>query len=177
MPGSEVIKTDKSHPHPDGLSRARREQKSLTARAAVSTAALRAGQRPRRAAGRGKSREAQCKPAKDRYMKAIASRRVYKEDKNGERTYMSDEKPTPTASRLRKAVQDACGSVPEFESGRSRSPSRSPSLSPSPNPSRRSIQRPRPRPEATAARLIPARRPAYASIVAPAALQRRTQAR
>ena len=48
-------------------------------------------------------------------MRAITSRRVYNEDKDGERNYMSDAQADAWREQLRKATQDACGSVPQFD--------------------------------------------------------------
>ena len=61
-----------------------------------------------------RSRDAQCKAAKDRYLKAVESRRVYKEDKSGQREYMSDQDADAYREVARKDVQDLCGSVPSF---------------------------------------------------------------
>ncbi len=62
-----------------------------------------------------KARDSQCSWAKDRYMKAIASRRVYKEGKDGERQYMTDAEADAYREQARKDVQQACGSVPEWK--------------------------------------------------------------
>ena len=91
-------------------------------------------------------------------MRAITSRRVYKEDKDGERTYMSDEEADAWREQLRKATQDACGSVPQFDPD-APIPEPQPILSPAVSRSRRSIRRPRPRPEATQAAACRRRRP------------------
>ena len=48
-------------------------------------------------------------------MKAIASRRVYKEGKDGERQYMTDAEADVYREQARKDVQQACGSVPEWK--------------------------------------------------------------
>jgi hypothetical protein len=62
-----------------------------------------------------KVRDQQCSWAKDRYMKAITSRRVYKEGKDGERNYMSDEEADVYREQARKDVEQACGKVPEWK--------------------------------------------------------------
>jgi len=115
VPGSEVIKTGKTHP--PGLDTVTQvtEQRSLTAGTNRVSGQL-ADQENARAVQQdvSRTREAQCKAAKDRYLQAIESRRVYKEDKNGERTYMSDADADAYREMARKAVQDRCGSVPEF---------------------------------------------------------------
>ncbi len=60
-------------------------------------------------------RDAQCTQAKQRYMKAIESRRVYKEGKDGQRDYMSESEADAYREQARKDVQMACGSVPEWK--------------------------------------------------------------
>ena len=116
VPGSEVIKTVKSHPLTvDSAARAA-EQKNLTA-ASNNVSTQLSEQENARAVQQdvAKSREAHCKTAKDMYMRAITARRVYNEDKGGERTYMTDEQADAWREQLRKATQDACGSVPQFD--------------------------------------------------------------
>lgn len=116
VPGSEVIKTVKSHPLTvDSAARAA-EQKNLTA-ASNNVSTQLSEQENARAVQQdvAKSREARCKTAKDMYMRAITARRVYNEDKGGERTYMTDEQADAWREQLRKATQDACGSVPQFD--------------------------------------------------------------
>ena len=62
-----------------------------------------------------KARNAQCAWAKDRYTKASTSRRVYKENKDGQREYISDSEADAYREQARKDVQDFCGSVPEYK--------------------------------------------------------------
>lgn len=106
MPGSTVIKTTVK-PHAES--------------AGVSTASSRTGELNDQANSRAvqqdvaKVRNTQCTWAKDRYMKAITSRRVYKEGKDGERQYVSDAEADAYREQARKDVQDACGSVPEWK--------------------------------------------------------------
>ena len=113
MPGSVVVKTVKPRP----------ESASATART-PSTAAVNSrltDQLNEQANARAvqqdvaKARDSQCSWAKDRYMKAIASRRVYKEGKDGERQYMSDADADAYREQARKDVQQACGNVPEWK--------------------------------------------------------------
>jgi hypothetical protein len=111
VPGSVVIKTVRPHPE------------SGTAPSGPSTAS--AGNRVQplndpdnsRATQQdvARVRDAQCNQAKQRYMKAIESRRVYKEGKDGERDYMSDADAQAYREQARKDVQMACGSVPEWK--------------------------------------------------------------
>ena len=115
VPGSEIIKTVKAHPPTAGATARTTDQKSLTA-ANNRVAAQLSDQDNALAVQQDvtRTRDAQCKAARDRYMQAIESRRVYKEDKNGERVYMSDADADAYRELARKAVQDRCGSVPQF---------------------------------------------------------------
>ena len=108
MPGSVVVKTTMK-PHsesstPSGASGARLSEQvadQANARAVQQDVA--------------KARDSQCSFAKDRYMKAVSSRRVYKEGKDGERQYMTDADADAYREQARKDVQQACGSVPEWK--------------------------------------------------------------
>ncbi|MGB6605150.1 MAG: DUF4124 domain-containing protein [Steroidobacteraceae bacterium] len=62
-----------------------------------------------------KAKAIQCEAAKARYNKSIVARRIYKEDANGDHTYLSDEDAEAYRQQARQAVQDACGSVPEWK--------------------------------------------------------------
>ena len=60
-----------------------------------------------------KTKEAQCKQAKDRYQKAIEARRIYKPGKEGEeRVYMTDEETDAYRVQARNDVTLTCGSAP-----------------------------------------------------------------
>src|SRR5271156_847616 len=90
IPGAEVIKTDKAHPPGAGGTVRSSDQKNLAAtNTRVSTQLT--DQDNARAVQEdvNKRREAVCKTAKDAYMRAITARRIYKDDKDGERSYMS----------------------------------------------------------------------------------------
>jgi Domain of unknown function (DUF4124) len=115
VPGSVVIKTTKSHPAGTDAAAAT-EQKSLMATGNRISAQLQE-QDNARAVQEDKARilETRCKTAKDAYMRAITSRKVYKDEKDGTRTYLSDEQADAYREQVRKAVQDACGSVPKFD--------------------------------------------------------------
>jgi len=110
VPGSVVIKTT-VRPHSESSS------SSSTASTASRVNEQIANQDNARAVQQdvAKARDSQCTWAKDRYMKAIASRRVYKEGKDGERQYMSDTDADAYREQARKDVQQACGSVPEWK--------------------------------------------------------------
>jgi Domain of unknown function (DUF4124) len=109
VPGSQVIKTSKSHPGSDTMSQGHSQQVNRTPESLADEANSRAVHQDVE-----RSRDAQCKAAKDRYMKAIESRRVYKEGKSGEREYMSDADADAYREVARKDVQDRCGNVPSF---------------------------------------------------------------
>ncbi len=109
VPGSQIIKTTKAHPGSDTLSAAHSQQVNRTPESLANEANSKAVQQDV-----ARSRDAQCKAAKDRYLKAVESRRVYKEDKSGQREYMSDQDADAYREVARKDVQDLCGSVPSF---------------------------------------------------------------
>ena len=115
-PGSEVIKTSKSHP--PGTENAARatDQRTLSA-ANNRTATQLADQDNARAVQQdvASRRAVLCKQSKDDYMRAITSRRVYKEAAGGERNYLSDADADAYREQLRKQVQDYCGNVPQFD--------------------------------------------------------------
>jgi Domain of unknown function (DUF4124) len=116
VPGSEVVKTVKAHP-PGADSAARAsEQKSLSAASNRISAQL-ADQDNARAVQQDLAhrREVLCQQAKDAYMRAITARKVYKDAQDGTRTYMSDEDADAYREQTRKAVQENCGSVPQFD--------------------------------------------------------------
>jgi hypothetical protein len=115
VPGSVLIKTVKPHPASFESSARGSEQKGLTAANNRISSEL-SDQANARAVQQdvAKAREALCKTAKANYMKAIQSRRVFKENKNGEREYLSDAAADSYREQVRKDVQEKCGSVPEF---------------------------------------------------------------
>ncbi len=115
VPGSVVIKTVKPRPASADTSARTSEQKGLTAAGSRISGEL-SDQANARAMQQdvAKIREVQCKAAKERYQRAIESRRVYKDNPNGEREYLSDQAADAYREQARKAVQERCGSVPEF---------------------------------------------------------------
>src|SRR5215469_13895737 len=116
VPGSEVIKTSKAHPPgTEGAARVA-DQKSLTASNKTISTQQEAQDNSRAVQQDVASRQAvMCKQSKDNYMRAITSRRVYKEGADGERSYLSDADTDSYREQLRKQVQDYCGSVPQFD--------------------------------------------------------------
>jgi hypothetical protein len=135
MPGSEVIKTTKpQRPGADSMARSA-DQRSLTA----SNSKI-AGQSDEQDNARAvqqdlaSRRAVLCKQSKDSYMRAITSRRVYKEGDGGDRSYLSDTDADAYREQLRKQVQDYCGSVPQFDPN-------------APVPPPQPIEQPKPAPE------------------------------
>jgi len=55
------------------------------------------------------ARTEQCKQAKERYEKLIISRRVYREGKNGEREYLSEDQAEQQRLQARMDMQQVCG--------------------------------------------------------------------
>jgi hypothetical protein len=116
VPGAVVIRTDKAHPPGADTGARGADQKSLAAsnqrisNELSEEANARAVQQDV-----AKRRDALCQTAKDAYMRAITSRRVYKDEKDGTRTYMTDDEADAYREQVRKSVQENCGSVPQFD--------------------------------------------------------------
>jgi len=114
VPGTVVVKTVK--PHPENASPTVARSGSTTAASNRLNEQLNEQSNARAVhEDVAKARDTQCSWAKDRYMKAIASRRVYKEGKDGERLYMTDTEADAYREQARKDVQQACGNVPEWK--------------------------------------------------------------
>jgi hypothetical protein len=129
VPGSQIIKTTKAHPGSDTLSQAHAQPVNPTPDYLAREANARATKQDTE-----RARDAQCKAAKDRYLKAIESRRVYKEDKNGEREYLSDQDADAYREVARKDVQDRCGNVPSYDPNTPIQPQAIPEPQPIPEP-------------------------------------------
>ncbi len=107
VPGSEVIKTGKSHPP---------EFDTATHSAASGHADSPLSDQANDQATKqdvAKSREQQCKAAQARYVTAVQSRRIYKTAADGTRQYLPDPDAEAYRAQARKDVQDVCGSVPQ----------------------------------------------------------------
>jgi hypothetical protein len=116
MPGSEVIKTSKAHPAGADSAARTTDQRSLTASNNRVAAQLGDEDNARAVQQDVASRHAVlCKQSRDNYMKAITSRRVYKEGADGARDYLTDADADAYREQLRKQVQEYCGSVPQFD--------------------------------------------------------------
>jgi hypothetical protein len=116
MPGSEVIKTSKAHPQGSDSAQRSSDQKTVSAANERTSEKLNEQDNVRAVQQDvARRKDAVCKQAKDEYTRAIASRRIFTNDKDGERDYMSDADADAYRARVRKAVQDNCGSVPQFD--------------------------------------------------------------
>jgi hypothetical protein len=116
MPGSEVIKTSKAHPPGADSGAHTTDQRNLNASNKRIASQLEEQDNTRAVQQDVSSRHAAlCKQSKDTYMRAVTSRRVYKEGAGGERSYLSDSDADAYREQLRKQVQDYCGSVPQFD--------------------------------------------------------------
>jgi Domain of unknown function (DUF4124) len=116
MPGSEIIKTSKARPAGADSALRTADQRNLTASNGKIATQLGAQDNARAVQQDVATRHAvMCKQAKDSYMRAVTSRRVYKEGADGERSYLSDADADAYREQLRKQVQDYCGSVPHFD--------------------------------------------------------------
>ncbi len=110
VPGSVLVKTDKNHvATPD-------EVQSASATPAASGAdranELVKQQQDKRLvdADVAKSRAEQCKQAREKYDKAVSSRRIYKEGANGAKEYISDADADAYRLQLLNTRKQLCGS-------------------------------------------------------------------
>jgi len=111
VPGSELIKSSKPHPAEPTPSATQAQPKTP---ASNQTPAVKQQQAAEAAvkADVAKTKEAQCKQARDRYQKAIEARRIYKPGKEGEeRVYMTDEETDAYRLQARNDVTLTCGSA------------------------------------------------------------------
>jgi hypothetical protein len=120
VPGSELIRSSKprpaspeSNPSP---SPAQAKASSVVTAAQSATSKLQQEQAQQAVKQDvAKTKEAQCKQAKERYQKAIEARRLYKTSKGGgdeDRTYMTDEEADAYRLQARNDVTLTCGSPP-----------------------------------------------------------------
>jgi Domain of unknown function (DUF4124) len=114
VPGSELIKSSKPRPSVETPAAAQTQTRSPVP-SANQTEATKQEKANETAVKQdvAKTKEAQCKQAKDRYQKAIEARRIYKPGKDGEeRVYMSDEESDKYRLDARNDVTLTCGSPP-----------------------------------------------------------------
>ncbi len=112
VPGSELIKSDKPRPQTPTPS-ASNPTPAAIQRMAAPTAADRANEEAVKQ-DVAKTRDVQCKQAKDRYQKAIDARRIAKPAQPGDtdRVYMTDAETDAYRAQARSDVTLACGSAP-----------------------------------------------------------------
>ena len=125
VPGSQLIKS--SRPHPlvrEGDSSNGAQDQKQDQNKAVNNAAQSATDKLAKKANAdavkqdvAKTREAQCKAAKQHYQEAIDARRIYKSSKPGDtdRVYMSDSETDAYRATMRNEVIDACGAPPQVQ--------------------------------------------------------------
>jgi hypothetical protein len=112
VPGSELIKADKPHPQvPNSAPSA--PTPSASQRPATPSATDRVNEEAVKQ-DVAKTRDVQCKQAKDRYQKAIEARRISKPPQPGDtdRVYMSDAETDAYRAQARSDVTLACGTAP-----------------------------------------------------------------
>jgi hypothetical protein len=112
VPGSELIKSDKPHPQVPNSA-----PSAPTAAASQHPATPSATDHANEDAVKqdvAKTREVQCKQAKERYQKAIEARRISKPAQPGDtdRVYMSDAETDAYRAQARSDVTLACGTAP-----------------------------------------------------------------
>jgi hypothetical protein len=113
VPGSELIKFSRPHPPtPDTTAARMATERSQLATISERITAQQGQQATAQAVKQdvAKIREQQCKDAKERYQKAIESRRIYKAGKDGEREYFSDQEADTYRLQARNDMQLVCGS-------------------------------------------------------------------
>jgi Domain of unknown function (DUF4124) len=117
VPGSELIKSSKPHPQNPDSSASRSSSPQYPTPAAAEHASAQQSERANEQAVKqdvAKTKEVQCKQAKERYQKAIEARRIYKPGKEGDsdRVFMTDAETDQYRAQARNDVTLACGSPP-----------------------------------------------------------------
>lgn len=107
-PGAELIKSDRPHENTTTSPSDDQAQLDATNRRIDEDLSREAAQRAVEK-DQASARAAQCKQAKDHYQKVIEARRIYREDKSGERTYLTDDEADKARVQARMDVQSACG--------------------------------------------------------------------
>ncbi|HEY4213140.1 MAG TPA: DUF4124 domain-containing protein [Steroidobacteraceae bacterium] len=113
VPGSELIKSNTVRPPGTETSSLARPASSEPGGIAANANSQLQQEQTTRAVQQdvAKAREEQCKKAKEAYDKAVAARRIYKSDKDGEREYMTDAEADAVRVRARTEMDQACGTV------------------------------------------------------------------
>jgi hypothetical protein len=106
VPGSVLIKTDKANP---GLGDPNDQQRLVSANAAIAEQQQRAQAEQSVKTDVAKQKDEQCKKDSAEYDKAIQSRRLYKQDKDGQRIYASDAEADAYRLQLFNQRKLSCG--------------------------------------------------------------------
>ena len=109
VPGSVLIKTDKSHPNPGSPPASTEQQKLAASNQTVAQQLAQQGAQQAVKQDVDKARDQQCKDASTRYEKAIQSRRIYREGKDGAREFVSDAEADAYRLQLFNLRKEACG--------------------------------------------------------------------
>lgn len=110
VPGSELVKIERSRVTPAAASAARTSDQDRLAVSDDRIAAQQAQNTETNAVRRDveQARNEQCKGAKERYEKAIQARRIFKTGKDGEREYLSEAEADEWRLQTRQEMQQAC---------------------------------------------------------------------
>ena len=131
VPGSQLIKSSRPHPTvTEGPTNSAPDQNKAVNNASQSATDKLAQKANADAVKQdvAKTREAQCKAAKQHYQDSIDARRIYKSSKPGDtdRVYMSDAETDAYRAQMRNEVTSACGAPPPPVQAQSETPSEQP---------------------------------------------------
>ena len=113
MPGAELIKSEHTHATTASTPSAASDLQKSYAAANARIAAQQSDQSASQAVAQdvAAKRAEQCKAAKERYDKDIEARRIYKQGKDGEKEFLTDEQIDQERLQARQEVQQTCGSA------------------------------------------------------------------
>ncbi len=89
---------------------AQARQESRTARAEAETAAAAEGPSEEELKTEAEDRAQQCSNARAQMQKLVVSRRLYREDENGERVYLDEDEMIAARARVENRITEYCGS-------------------------------------------------------------------
>src|SRR5215472_7959502 len=121
VPGSQLIKSSRPRPStPDSTNDTQTQNQNRAVNNAAQSATDKLAKKANEDAVKqdvAKTREAQCKAAKQHYQEAIDARRIYKPSKPGDtdRVYMSDAEVDAYRAQVRSEVIDSCGNAPQVQ--------------------------------------------------------------
>jgi hypothetical protein len=110
-PGAELIKGERNHATTPSTSSTSSDAQKSYAAANARIAAQQSDQTTAQAVAQdvAAKRAEQCKAAKERYDKDIEARRIYKQGKDGEKEYLTDEQIDQERPQARQEIQQTCG--------------------------------------------------------------------